>query len=252
MTTSLNRFCPRSGEPVSDDSLTRHRGRTVGFCNPGCRDDFDNGGPRAVEDRRYFDVLIRESTGLLPGGRAGKALEAVLPTLNSERLRLRAPRETDVEALFAVFSDPKVTRYWSHPPWTDRAQATELIDHICQHALNGQLFQWAIAEGSNDRLIGTVTLFFVNRSHRRCEVGFALRSDRWGEGLANEALSRAMRYGQAKLDLRRFEADVDPDNSASLGLLKRLGFEEEGRARARWRVGDGVQDSILLGRVVSD
>ncbi|MEZ5463698.1 MAG: GNAT family N-acetyltransferase [Lysobacteraceae bacterium] len=250
MSTTLNRFCPRSGEPVSDDSLTRHRGRTVGFCNPGCRDDFDNGGPRAVEDRRYFDVLIRESTGLLPGGRAGKALEAALPTLEAERLRLRAPRETDADALFAVFSDPKVTRYWSHGPWTETAQATELIDGICRGALDGQFRQWAIADHRDDRLIGTVTLFQLNRSHRRCEVGFALRSDRWGEGLANEALSRAMRFAEEKLDLRRFEADVDPDNTASLGLLERLGFEEEGRARARWRVGGGVQDSILLGRVI--
>ena len=250
MNQALNRFCPRSGEPVSNDSLTRYRGRTVGFCNPGCRDDFDNGGPRALEDRRYFDVVIRESTGLMPGGRAGKALEAVLPTLDAERLRLRAPREADAEALFAVFSDPAVTRYWSHPPWTERAQAMELIDDICRRALDGQLFQWAIADSHDDQLIGTVTLFFVNRSHRRCEVGFALRHDRWGQGLAREALSRAIRYGESELGLRRFEADVDPDNAASLGLLKRLGFEEEGRARARWRVGAGVQDSILLGRVI--
>ena len=252
MPKSLNRFCPRSGEPVSDDSLTRYRGRTVGFCNPGCRDDFDNGGPRATEDRRYFDVLIRESYGLMPGGRAGKALEAVLPTLEAERLRLRAPRESDAESLFAVFSNPEVTRYWSHPPWTDRAQATELIDDICRRALDGQLWQWAITEHADDRLIGTVTLFSMNRNHRRCEVGFALRSDRWGQGLAREALSRAMRYAESEVGMRRFEADVDPDNAASLGLLRRLGFEEEGRARARWRMGGGVQDSILLGRVIHD
>ena len=250
MTTSLNRFCPRSGEPVSDDSLTRYRGRTVGFCNPGCRDDFDNGGPRAAEDRRYFDVLIRESSGLMPGGRAGKALEAVLPTLEAERLRLRAPREGDTEALFTVFADPEVTRYWSHPPWTDRAQATELIDDICRLALDGTLLQWAIADHRDDRLIGTVTLSHLNRRHHRCEVGFALRHDRWGQGLTNEALSRAMRYAEQELGLRRFEADVDPGNAASLRLLKRLGFEEEGRARARWRVGGSMQDSILLGRVI--
>lgn len=37
----VNEVCPWSGRPVSPDSLTRYRGRTVGFCNPGCRDKFE-------------------------------------------------------------------------------------------------------------------------------------------------------------------------------------------------------------------
>jgi hypothetical protein len=37
----VNQVCPWSGKPVSADSLTRYRGRVVGFCNPGCRDKFD-------------------------------------------------------------------------------------------------------------------------------------------------------------------------------------------------------------------
>ena len=37
----VNQACPWSGEPVSADSLTRYRGKVVGFCNPGCRDKFD-------------------------------------------------------------------------------------------------------------------------------------------------------------------------------------------------------------------
>jgi YHS domain-containing protein len=37
----VNTHCPWSGDPVSADSLTRYRGETVGFCNPGCRDKFE-------------------------------------------------------------------------------------------------------------------------------------------------------------------------------------------------------------------
>ncbi len=36
-----NTHCPWSGKPVSADSLTRYRGKVVGFCNPGCRDKFE-------------------------------------------------------------------------------------------------------------------------------------------------------------------------------------------------------------------
>ena len=37
----VNETCPWSGKPVSADSLTRYRGRVVGFCNTGCRDKFE-------------------------------------------------------------------------------------------------------------------------------------------------------------------------------------------------------------------
>ena len=47
----VNTHCPWSGEPVSADSLTRYRGKVVGFCNPGCRDKFD----AAI---KAFDPLI--------------------------------------------------------------------------------------------------------------------------------------------------------------------------------------------------
>jgi len=37
----VNETCPWSRKPVSADSLTRYNGKVVGFCNPGCREKFD-------------------------------------------------------------------------------------------------------------------------------------------------------------------------------------------------------------------
>jgi hypothetical protein len=37
----VNERCPWSSDPVSADSLTRYRGKVVGFCNTGCRDKFE-------------------------------------------------------------------------------------------------------------------------------------------------------------------------------------------------------------------
>ena len=51
---AVNATCPWSGDPIAADSLTRYRGRVVGFCNPGCRDKFE----AAV---RHFDAAIDEA-----------------------------------------------------------------------------------------------------------------------------------------------------------------------------------------------
>ena len=37
----INQTCPWSGKPVQADSLTLYQGHVVGFCNPGCRDKFE-------------------------------------------------------------------------------------------------------------------------------------------------------------------------------------------------------------------
>jgi len=61
MEKAINTFCPRSGKPVAEDSLTKYRGHWVGFCNPGCRDDFTANITSSSNDTYYFDVIIKES-----------------------------------------------------------------------------------------------------------------------------------------------------------------------------------------------
>ena len=58
--TPINKFCPRSGKEVSSNSLVEYKGVIVGFCNPFCRDDFAARTIECKEDRRYFDILIKE------------------------------------------------------------------------------------------------------------------------------------------------------------------------------------------------
>ena len=62
-----------------------------------------------------------------------------------------------------------------------------------------------------------------------------------------EALDVLLAYCFDELGLRRIEADVDPDNLASLRLLKSFGFQHEGLLRERYSVGGGIQDTAFLG-----
>lgn len=55
---SLNRRCPRSGKPVSADSIVDYRGYRVGFCNTGCSSDFAADPAANSMDCLYFDKLI--------------------------------------------------------------------------------------------------------------------------------------------------------------------------------------------------
>lgn len=170
-----------------------------------------------------------------------------LPTLTSGNLRLRWLEARDIDALYAIFSDPEALRYWSHPPFASTDDAVRYLDAIRSGFADADLFQWGIARRDDDRVIGTATLAHIDRDNRRAEIGFILARTHWGRGHVGEILPVLIGHAFDTLGLHRLEADVDPRNEASLKTLRRLGFVEEGRLRERWRVGGEAQDSVLLG-----
>lgn len=170
-----------------------------------------------------------------------------LPTIDAPRVRLRWLTAEDVPALYTVFSHAEVTEYWSWPAFTEMAQAQALLENIHQLFADRELYQWGVADRSNDQVIGTVTLWQIHEDNRRAEIGFALARDRWGQGLMQEALRAFLGNCFGVLGLHRIEADVDPDNVSSLRLLERLGFQREGYLRERWIVEGEPKDSVFLG-----
>ena len=171
----------------------------------------------------------------------------VLPTLCAERLALRWLTEVDVPALYEIFSDAAVTRYWSSPPLPHAAAAAALLAEIRRGFAERTLFQWGIARRADDHVIGTCTLAALSAPHRRAELGYALGHTHWGRGYADEALRALLDFAFDSLALHRLEADVDPRNGRSVRVLERAGFRAEGLQRGRYVVAGEVQDAALYG-----
>ena len=171
----------------------------------------------------------------------------MFPILDTPRLKLRALTDADIPALFAIFNDAETMRYWTNSPMTDVAEAEELLRDIQAHAKAETLFQWGIARREDDLVIGTCTLFRIEREHRRAELGYILRRDHWRRGLASEALTAIVNHAFGTLGLHRLEADIDPRNARSIRLVERLDFKREGRLRENYFVAGEIQDSLIYG-----
>jgi|GEM_PF-91495 len=169
------------------------------------------------------------------------------PVLTAERLVLRRIVPEDAAEIFAIFSDPQVTRYTTRPPLQTMAEAAALQEEYEACFRARTFLEWGIARKLDDQLIGTVTMFHWDRSQGRAEIGYNLARASWGQGWAGEAVGRLVAFGFDQLELRRWEADVDPRNQRSLDLLERLGFRREGYLEARFNVGGEIQDTVLLG-----
>ena len=175
-----------------------------------------------------------------------------LPTIPTQRLRLRALTPADVPALFGVFGDPAVCRYWSRPALPDLAAAAALQDEIAQSFAARTLFQWGLAERDADTIVGTCTLAALSPEHRRGELGFALAQAAWGQGYIAEALPALVAFAFDTLGLHRVEADVDPRNGRSIRALERVGFAREGYQRERYYLEGEWQDAVLYGLLQRD
>ncbi len=175
-----------------------------------------------------------------------------LPVIEASRVNLRHLEESDTDSLFEIFSDRETMRYWSAPPFQKRAEAAELIAEIHECFRQKTLLEWGIARKSDNKIIGTTTLFHLDEKNRRAEIGYALNRRFWGNGFVNEALISLLNFAFAQLNLHRIEADVDPQNAASIRVLERLGFQKEGYLRERWIVGDEIQDALFYGLLRRD
>lgn len=159
-----------------------------------------------------------------------------MTTIRTARLLLRRARETDLEPLHAIMSDPRAMRYWSSPPHPDLDTTRQWLTGMI--AAPPELSDDFIVE-LGGALIGKLGAW------RLPEVGYLLSPDHWGQGYASEALAAFIAHAFAyRTD--HLTADVDPRNTASLALLARAGFRETGRASRTWQVGDEWCDSVYL------
>ncbi|MEW5834200.1 MAG: GNAT family N-acetyltransferase [Pseudomonadota bacterium] len=163
------------------------------------------------------------------------------------RVVLRPLVDADAADLLSIFGDAEVVRYWSGTPWSGLEEARRMLAADREALDAGNALRLGLALRSDDRVIGTVSLFNRSESNRRAEIGYALARSAWGRGLMHEALVQWLDWAFGPLGLHRLEADVDPANTASRRSLERLGFRQEGLLRERWIVAGQVADTAFYG-----
>ena len=179
-------------------------------------------------------------------------LSSIPRTFNTRDLHLRPSNDTDAESMFTMLSDPKSMKYWSDKPIKDLEAAVEVLNKDLESDAQGNSMCWAVTLKGHDKMIGKCILFQFSQQNRRAEIGYLLNREYWRQGLMHQALEAVIDFAFNRLDFHRIEADVDTENTGSLGLLEKLGFKREGLFRERWFVYNEWQDSVMLGLLKQD
>jgi len=158
--------------------------------------------------------------------------------LITSRLRLEPFAEGHLAGLNKMNSDPQVMRYLTAGRPETLEETRAIIGRVMKRWGEVGYSWWALIERDTEELVGAGAVQNLRREATlvpdlNCplEVGWRLRRDRWGRGLAVEA-GRAMGdFAFKALNARELLAVCDSANIASANVMRRLGMQEAGVQR---------------------
>ncbi len=166
-------------------------------------------------------------------------LVAPAPPRGRVRVRLAVPRARDEDALLALRRQSRsFHRGRASPPATPEQFARFLArsradDHVAL----------LVRRRADDAVLGALELSQIARGNfHSAYLGYWIGAPFAGQGYMTEALSLLLRHAFVQLRLHRIEANIQPQNEASIALVRRLGFRREGYSPRYLKIGGRWRD----------
>jgi ribosomal-protein-alanine N-acetyltransferase len=161
-------------------------------------------------------------------------------TRDSERGRvfLRPPARSDRDEFVSLMQASRsFHRPWATAPTDGERFAAYLADSRCP-----DFEAMLVCRRSDLAIVGFFNLSqIVRRSLQSAYLGYAAGKPFAGEGYMREGIQLVLRHAFLELRLHRVEANIQPDNRASIALARGAGFHREGfsprylKIAGRWR-----------------
>ena len=154
----------------------------------------------------------------------------MLPSFQTSRLTLRQRTTADIEACLAMDRDPEVTRFMVGGPWADPVAHRAFVEARIHAAYPTGMGYWSVL--ASDRFVGWILLTPLGVSdyppvdlpNPDTEIGWRFVRAAWGRGYVTEAARPVLNHALVTLKLAVVVADIDPANTASIGVARKLGF----------------------------
>lgn len=182
----------------------------------------------------------------------------MLPEYTTNRLLLRILDESYAPLVLQFYKknidtfrpfEPSVSEKFYTIAYQEAALKAETLLFLRASSLRYYLFD----KNAPDTVLGTICFYQVQSTpYNSCKLGYRLDKDAQKNGYAYEALSYILPYLFRELKLQRMEAEILPDNKASLLLIERLGFSYEGISRSSCEIAGERRDHLRYSLVSSD
>jgi ribosomal-protein-alanine N-acetyltransferase len=176
----------------------------------------------------------------------------VLTLANGVRLRPLNPRE-DAASFLHYMQHQDIRQFVANeeiPSTMDHA--FEELSYWSDLFRYKRSFYWGIEDTTLMRLIGTCGFNQWSKEQYRAELSYDLDVNYWGRGIMTAALSQLLQFAWTNLKTQRIQATVATHNFASLRVLTKIGFVQEGLMRSYGVINDQMHDSLMMGVIAPE
>lgn len=149
--------------------------------------------------------------------------------IETERLRLEPFNKSHINGLRAMDSDPEILRYISNGVTKSHDETMETIQRVQTRWQQYGFSWWAMCDKQSGEVAGAACLqHLANQDGAPLEIGWRLRKEFHGKGLATEAAKAIVDFAVERVGVTYLVAVAHPDNLASQRVMQRLGMIYKG------------------------
>ncbi len=152
--------------------------------------------------------------------------------IETERLILRAFRESDVDAMYLLDSDPDVHKYLGNNPIKSKEQALDKIRHVISQYQKFGIGRFTCLEKSSGDIIGWSGLKFntgekeeLNGFRDFIDIGYRFIPKYWRKGYGYESAVACLNYGFNTMNYTTIYGAAEVDNIGSNKILQNIGLQ---------------------------
>jgi ribosomal-protein-alanine N-acetyltransferase len=171
--------------------------------------------------------------------------------IETERLIVRLPEMPDVPQIVRYYRDNRARLQPFSPTFApdflEEATWAEQVRVRSREYAMGESFRgFLFARSAPQEILGNLNLTQVHRgAFQSCMLGYNLAGGEQGKGYMTEAVAGAVAFVFGTWKLHRVAANYMPHNTRSAAVLRRCGFEVEGRASAYLLINGRWEDHVL-------
>lgn len=166
--------------------------------------------------------------------------------IETDRLRLRAYKNSDVNDIFDYASDKEVTKYltWQvHKDLEDSKAFLKWVESVTSGESGKIFFVYAIELKSTEKVIGSID--FKNTHKFGGQMDYVIGQPYWGKGYMTEATNALKLWAFEQFpELVRLQAFCQPENLASKRIMEKMGMEFEGLRKKSFVIQNKAVDLV--------
>jgi len=161
-----------------------------------------------------------------------------------------APLVASDKTLFIALCTNQTIMQYVYTPLTV-TQASKLFAErlVPWHHKSSGWLSYTLVETVTEKKVGTIGLKIIDHQAAVAEVGFMMLSDAQGKGYASQALGLLCKQAFSVLNLHKLVAVCAAENSASVALLQKQGFQLEERLKNNTEINGVFVDDLRYGLV---